>query len=102
MTDKNEFIDKIIIQNATTTRESEKNISVITQFKGKQSVILEVDANTYGLIHKKEKLSIGWRSYTYFNYINILQCFKCCKFGHMDKIARVKKQFVQNVQEIIK
>ena len=47
------------MQNAITTRESERNISVITQFKGKKgkpSVILEVD-----VIHKD--LSIKRKNY---------------------------------------
>ena len=94
LNDKNDFIEKIIMQNSITTTESERNISVITHFKGKkgkQSVILEVDANTYSLLQKREKLSIGWRSYTYFDHINIVQCFKCFKFGHMAKDCKSKE-----------
>lgn len=91
---ESDFIEKIVLQNAITTTEAERKISVVTHFKGKrgkESVVLEVDSCTYSLIQKKEKLSIGWRSYTYFDHINIVQCFRCYKFGHMAKDCKSEK-----------
>lgn len=88
LNDREDFIDKIVLQNAINTDMSHRKISVITHYKGnqgKESVILEVDPNTYSLMQKKDRLSIGWKSYKFFDHINVKQCFKCYKFGHLAK-----------------
>lgn len=83
-----DFIENIVLQNTVTTPDSEKKISVIKHYKGKlgkESVILEVDAKTYSILQKKEKLSIGWKSYRFFDHVNVIQCFKCYRLGHLAK-----------------
>lgn len=92
-----DFIEKIILQNAITTREDERKITLLKHYKGKngqegkESVVLEVDSNTYSLLNKKERLSIGWKSYRFYDHINVIQCFKCYKFGHIAQECKLRK-----------
>lgn len=81
------LLENIVLQNGITTDEGNKSMKVIKIYEDKRkksnTVILEVDLNTYKQISRREVLHIGWRKCRFFDYVNIIQCYKCWKFGHM-------------------
>lgn len=85
--DLEKLIDSIVIQNNIDTNEDTKIVKILSAYEDKKrktgTIILEVDHNTYKLINKKEVLYIGWRRCRYFEHVNVVQCYKCWKFGHM-------------------
>lgn len=49
------------------------------------SLIIEVDKWTHKQIKRREKLNIGWRKCTVFEYHNVKRCFKCWGYYHIAK-----------------
>lgn len=97
LSDQEDFIEKIILQNSITTKEEDRKINILKHYKGKkgqedrETVVVEVDSNTYSMLKSREKLSIGWKSYRFFDHINVIQCFNCYKYGHIANECRSKK-----------
>ena len=55
------------------------------QKKCKPNTILQVDTKTYNQIRRKSVLYIDWRTCYYTDYVHLIQCYKCWKFGHLAK-----------------
>lgn len=88
LADYEELIEKIIVQNIITTPLPQRVMKIVDRYEdknGKTNVIMEVDSSTYKEIAKREVLYIGWRTCRYVNHVNIIQCYRCWKFGHMAK-----------------
>lgn len=85
--DQDVFIEKMIIQNGITVQEEERKINILTSYEDKRRktgvAIVEVDEETYKQISKKDVLYIGWKKCRYFDHVNVIQCYRCWKFGHM-------------------
>lgn len=84
--DHDVLIETIILQNRLKTEE-DKLLKILHCYEDKrrktETVILEVDPKTYDQLNQKEVLHIGWRKCRFFDHINIIQCYKCYKFGHI-------------------
>lgn len=94
LADLEEFVEKIIIQNTITTPQPQRVIKVIEHYedkKGRVNVVVELDPVTYGLISGKDVIYIGWRTCRYVDHINIIQCYRCWRFGHMAKHCNKKE-----------
>lgn len=92
--DDEELIEKLVKQNALT---GENHIKIERKYTTREerflNVIVELDARTYLQLKNKETINIGWKVCRFINYINIVQCFKCNKFGHIAKYCRSDKNF---------
>ncbi|KAG5882765.1 hypothetical protein JTB14_029941 [Gonioctena quinquepunctata] len=56
--------------------------------KGMINVIMQLDPETYAIVKKREVLNLGWKTCYYRDYVNIMQCFKCWRFGHQAKYCK--------------
>lgn len=56
-----------------------------------RNVILECDIPTFERMMNKKKVSIGWSVCNVYEYVNVLQCFKCNKYGHIAKECNHEK-----------
>lgn len=87
-----EFIEKLVLQNSISTEQGKSNIKVISTYEDKRRksnvAIVQTDENVYNQIAKKEVLFIGWRKCRYFEHVNVVQCYKCWRFGHMARECR--------------
>jgi hypothetical protein len=54
------------------------------KFKNAKNIILECDEISHGAILKSEKLCIFWSRCRVYDAINIVICFKCSRFGHIE------------------
>ena len=97
--DEEGFIEKLVLQNTIKTDVANRKIRIVRKYVPKRynnlnkiTVILELDTETYNYINKSNFLCIGWRTCKYEDYINVVQCFKCWKFGYMYKDCKSEKQ----------
>lgn len=85
-----EFKEKVIFHNQLDNAKEKFVCKVIHKIDVKNSlrnchVIIEVDPRTYEEIHRNEYIQTGWKGCRYSDYINITQCYRCWKFGHIAK-----------------
>lgn len=85
--EEKEFIEKLVFHNHINIKKENYTLNVINKFKSKSNtrhchVIVEVDSLTYTELCKNEYIQTGWKGCKYEDYINIVQCYKCYKFGH--------------------
>lgn len=92
--DEEDFKDKIILQNRITTDPQDLEIKVIHKYETKKhrtNVIVQIDPITYSQIKRKNTIYIDWRTCYYADYVNLIQCFKCWKYGHKSDKCSSKK-----------
>lgn len=89
--DEDSLIKKVIIQNNMDTNPNERELKIVHNFKDRKgliNVILQLDVHSYECIQRKQKLYIGWKSCSFKDSVNVKQCYKCWKFGHLAKDCR--------------
>lgn len=93
------LVEKIIKQNRISTDEDKLIIRMIHNYETKKegkrprtNVIMEVDPQTYSQLSSRGTISIGWKSCYFVDHVNIVQCYKCWKFGHMGKECKNEKK----------
>lgn len=91
--DDEEFVEKILKQNSL---EGVKDLKVIHKYELKDerffNVILEMNKNTLFQLNNRETLNIGWKICKFSDYINVVQCFKCSKYGHIAKYCKMETE----------
>ncbi|KAG5870780.1 hypothetical protein JTB14_035030 [Gonioctena quinquepunctata] len=88
---KDELIEKMVIQNCITTEIEKRELKIVNIFKNRKgmiNVIMQLDPETYAIVKKREVLNLGWKTCYYRDYVNIMQCFKCWRFGHQAKYCK--------------
>lgn len=83
---ENDFLAKI--KNQNLSEHFDKYVKLIRKYTSPKSkkdtfnVILEINPETYKYISKRDKLYVDWDGYKYFDFVSVLRCFRCWKFGH--------------------
>lgn len=76
-----EFISNLIKQNNLQNfKKPEETMKVVKRFstkKGTGSIILQLTSDIQKFLSDKKNIKIGWRSYKFFDFINVKRCFKC-------------------------
>lgn len=85
VSNEQEFIQRI--SNQTCLSEvNEKDIKVIKKYTPKNkniyNVILEVSPTAFKCLLNSKRVFIEWDSLPIYEYVNVLRCFKCWKYGH--------------------
>ena len=99
--EENSVIDEIIDCNSEIKKmidedevnKSSYHISFIKKMKAKYSTqdrsffhyIFEVSTELRKTLKKHQKVRISWRNYKIDDYVNIIRCFNCQRFGHLAK-----------------
>lgn len=64
----------------------DRQIKIVKKYKPKNkewhNVVVEVSSEIFQLVMKRKKLFLGWDSYHVEEYIGLLRCYKCWKYGH--------------------
>lgn len=84
--EEDDLVEKLIVQNTITTEINKRVIKVVHKYedkKGRMHGVISLDPETYRQIKLKGTLHIGWKTCRFDDYINIVQCFKCYRYGHM-------------------
>lgn len=73
-------------QNCLLQGENMQKFKVLRKYvKNKSNVgniILEVENDIYATLLSEERLNIGWKRCKVFEYVNVVRCFKCARYGH--------------------
>lgn len=89
-----DILVKIVKQNELNINDNCSKMDIIRKTKiirKKFSIIIELDQNTYNVIIKKGKISIGWSRCPIYDEYGIIRCFNCCKYGHFSRDCTDKK-----------
>lgn len=98
--DEESFVDKLVFQNTIKTNEEKRKIKVANKYEthnGRNyNVIVEVDSETYGQLNSEGFLHIGWKRCRFIDFVNLIQCYKCWKFGHLSKNCKSPRDVCPN------
>lgn len=86
LADSDEFVNKV------------KNINIgldvkfVKKFKARRgpyfNVILETSAESFNYFVAQGRIRFGWDSFPVYEFVSVLRCFKCCKYGHVANECR--------------
>lgn len=91
-----DFINKIIFHNRINKDKDNFLLRVVHKqpciVNTKNChVIIEADPSTYNDLSKNTYIQTGWKGCKYEEYLNIVQCYKCWKFGHKANSCKSEK-----------
>lgn len=86
LTSPEEFLDIIRTQNCLSNT-SVNEIKFIKKYVPKRkpnlnNVILEVSAEIMKCLQNVKRVFFDWTSYPVYEYLGVLRCYKCWKYGH--------------------
>ncbi|GBM48164.1 hypothetical protein AVEN_138297-1 [Araneus ventricosus] len=79
---KEEVQDNLAAQNDDMIPEGSE---VLFSFQGKlgRNWIVQLNPDVYQRIKDRDRLNIGWTRLHFREYLRILQCYKCFRYGHI-------------------
>lgn len=93
--DNQMFIDGIRSQNPLLKSINQDEIRFVRKYKPKNkihfNVVLEIPPQYFTQILYNQKIFIGWNSCPVYEFIGVLRCFKCWRFGHKAGECRQEK-----------
>lgn len=92
LSSEEDFISNMKIQNFGNCDINEFKLikKYIPKNKNRYNVILELSPEQFKIAMSKSKIFIGWDSCFFFEYVSILRCYKCWKFGHKFQNCRIE------------
>lgn len=86
LTDLDMFINKL--KDISNTNE----IRFIKKYKPPRkehfNVLLDVSIEAFNFFMNERKLRFGWDSFPVYEFVSVLRCFKCWKYGHMASLCK--------------
>lgn len=92
--DAEEIKEKIILQNRINAKLEHFHFKIVhmsKEFKGKYSVLIETDFNTFNLLVNKEKVNISLYECPVYEFSKIIKCYNCSGYNHISKDCTVER-----------
>lgn len=87
LNDTEQFMDDLARQNLPDSIKD--GLKFVRKFKTPKNkndtcnVILEMSTEQFNILkRKRDQIYVGWNSYRYFEFVSVLRCFKCWRYGH--------------------
>lgn len=85
--DSKDFLTTFIEQNVPSALDGD--IKILHEYKSKYNkgntvnLLIELSPDIYRvLISKGDKIHIGWSSYRFFEFVSVIRCYRCWRYGH--------------------
>ncbi|GBM65997.1 hypothetical protein AVEN_152201-1 [Araneus ventricosus] len=84
---KEEVQENLVSQNNDMTTEG---FAVLSSFQGKQGKnwITQLNPDVYQRIKDRDRLNIVWTRLKFREYLRVMQCYKCFRYGHIRERCR--------------
>ncbi|GBM04430.1 hypothetical protein AVEN_35599-1 [Araneus ventricosus] len=84
---KYEVQENLVSQNNDMTSEG---FEVLSSFQGKQGKnwIIQLNPDAYQRIKNRDRLNVGWTRLKFREYLRVMQCYKCYRYGHIRERCR--------------
>lgn len=90
-----ETLMEILKRQYNIPTNCDSNLKVIKKYKPNNrknhNVILEVTPQLFATIMKNKKIYIEWNSFPAYEYVGVLRCYKCWRYGHKAALCRQKE-----------
>lgn len=90
-----EFTDKVLRQNCRsdcTQAFLKFNHKYIPRNKRNFNVVMEVDVTNFKELVERGRIFVGWGSYRIEEYVHVLRCYKCWRYGHRASACSQKNE----------
>lgn len=90
--DKAKLCEAIKLQNSDVidSKSRVKIENVKKNFKNTCIAIISVDYESFKRVLYKKRIKVGWNSCPLFEHVELVRCFNCCRFGHIDALCDMK------------
>lgn len=88
-----EFLMKVAEQNELITNDKIFMMKILKKNINNReigTIILETDSKTHNTLIERERIKIGWGICRVYDYVSVLQCYKCWGYNHFAKDCRNK------------
>lgn len=85
-----EFVNKILKQNCNSDciqTHVRFNHKYVPRNKKNFNVVIEVDISSFRDFIERGRIFVGWQSYRTEEYVHVLRCFKCWRYGHRASVC---------------